>query len=366
MKAGVACVFALAAATLNCSKEEAYVKPPTPVRVQAVGRSAAGSGIRYSASVEPRNRVDLAFKAGGYIEHLAEVGGRTIQDGDRVTRGMVLAQIRPGDYDEKINQARSQLGEAEAALTQAKAAYNRAAQLVKARSLTRPEYEQAQAAYETVQARLAGARAVVKEAENARADTSLVSPIDGVVLKRLVEVGSLVAPGTGGFVLADTSAVKVVFGAPDTMLKTLRVGAVQSVSSEASPDRTFTGRITKIAPAADPRGRVFDVEITVPNSDGALKVGMVAAVHVPGATSSSASSPLVVPLSAIVRGKGDGYAVYLLEGTAGEAVARLRPVILGSMIGNQVAVTGGIEAGDRVVIIGAAIVTDGERVSVMP
>lgn len=365
MKTGIACALVAAAMTIGCAKEEPYQKPPTPVRVQPVARSAPGSGVRYSASVEPRTRVDLAFKAGGYIQQLAEVGGRTIQDGDRVTRGMVLARIRPADYEEKVKQARSQLAEAEAAHVQAKAANDRATQLFQARSITRPEREQAQAAYDTVEAKLSGARALVQEAENARADTSLTSPIDGVVLKRLVEVGSLVGPGSGGFVLADTSSVKVVFGAPDTMLKVLRVGVVQAVTSEALPDRPFSGRITKIAPAADPRSRVFDVEITVPNADGALRVGMVAAVQVGDRSAAAAAPALIVPLSAIVRAKGrDGYAVYLVEEKGGESIARLREVTLGGMIGNQIAVTGGVQAGDRV-IVSAAIITDGERVSLI-
>jgi multidrug efflux system membrane fusion protein len=111
---------------------------------------------------------------------------------------------------------------------------------------------------------------------------------------------------------------------------------------------------------------VFDVEITVPNVDGALKVGMVAAVQVGDASASSAQPALVAPLSAIVRGKGDGYAIYVVEDQAGEAVARLRSVTLGPMIGNQIAVTAGLRPGERVVVSGATIVTDGERVSIMP
>jgi multidrug efflux system membrane fusion protein len=366
MKTGVACILAAAALTAGCAKEEAYQKPLTPVRVLAVGRSAAASGIRYSAGIEPQTRVDLAFKAGGYIQQLATVGGRTIQDGDRVTRGMVLARIRSADYEEKVNEARSQLAEAEAAHAQVKAAFDRATQLFQSRSLARPEYEQAQAAYDTVQAKLAGARALVQEAENARAETGLVSPIDGVVLKRLVEIGSLVGPGTGGFVLADTSSVKVVFGAPDVMLKTLRVGTAQTVSSEAVADRTFSGRITKIAPAADPRSRLFDVEITVPNADGGLKVGMVAVIHIGDASATAPPPTLVVPLSAIVRAKGgDGYAVYVVEDREGASIARLRTVSLGTMIGNQIAVADGVKAGERVVISGATIINDGDRVSLI-
>ena len=102
--------------TIGCAKQDVYEKPPTPVRVQAVETSGGASDSRYSASAEPQTRVDLAFKAGGYIQDLARVGGRTVQDGDRVTRGMVLARVRSSDYEEKVKEARSQLAD-EGALT---------------------------------------------------------------------------------------------------------------------------------------------------------------------------------------------------------------------------------------------------------
>lgn len=367
----VAVALTAASVAAGCAEEQPYEKPLTPVRVQVADRASRVPGVRYSASIEPDTRVDLAFKAGGYIQEIAQVNGREIQDGDRVTRGMVLARIRPADYEEKVKQARSQLAEAEAAAAPTKQAYDRAVQLFEAKSLTRPELEKAQAAWETVQAKLAGARALVQEAENARGDTALIAPIDGIVMKRLIEVGSLVGPGVPGFVLADTSAVKVVFGAPDTMLHRLRVGMMQTVRSEAVPGRDFDGRITKIAPAADPRSRVFDVELTIPNRDGALKVGMVASVQLnaPDAPAAAGAQPaaVTVPLSAIVRSRtaSDGYAVYVLEERDGGAVVRLRDVTLGDMVGNEVGVVNGIRPGERIVVSGATIVTDGEQVRVI-
>lgn len=361
-----------AAVAAACHGSEPYQKPLTPVRVQTVAAGVAAPGVRYSASVEPNTRVDLAFKAGGYIQSLARTNGREIQDGDRVTRGMVLARVHTTDYAEKVKQARSQLAEAEAAATQVTQAHARATQLYQAHAITRPELEQAEAGLATVKAKLAGARALVQEAENAQADTALVSPIDGIVLKRLIEVGSLVGPGSGGFVLADTSSVKVVFGAPDTMLGALKAGAIEAVTSEAVPGRAFSGRITKIAPTADPRSRVFDVEITIPNQDGALKVGMVAVVQLaaraaPATAAAVEGGALALPLSAIVRSKDtpDGYAVYVVEERAGAAVARRRNVVLGEMLGNQIAVTGGVRAGERVIISGGSIVNDGEAVRIV-
>jgi hypothetical protein len=93
---------------------------------------------------------------------------------------------------------------------------------------------------------------------------------------------------------------------------------------------------------------------------------MVAAVQIGGSNAAAAPPALVVPLSTIVRGKGrDGYAVFALEDKGGESVARLRDVTLGGMIGNQIAVTDGVHAGERV-IVDAALLTDGERVRLIP
>jgi RND family efflux transporter MFP subunit len=361
---------AAAGLMVGCSAPARSEKPLTPVRVQVVGPATATTDIHYAGGVEPKTRVDLAFKSAGYIQSLAQIDGRDVQDGDRVTRGMVLAHVRTTDYDEKVKEAQSQLAEAEAASVPVKQAFDRATALFKANSITRPEMEQAQGAWDTVQAKLAGARALVQEAQNAQADTALVSPLDGIVLKRLIEVGSLVGPGVGGFVLADTSSVKVVFGAPDTMLRRLHTGMTETVTSEALPGREFRGQITNIAPTADPRSRVFDVQLTIPNADNALRVGMIATIQLDTAGPSATGQPsalLSVPLTAVVRSKNkpDGYAVYVVDDKGSAAVAHLRDVTLGDMVGNSVGVVSGVTAGERVIVSGATIVNDGETVRVI-
>jgi multidrug efflux system membrane fusion protein len=354
-----------------CGTTERYEKPPTPVRVGVVAQQTPSGGARYSASVEPNTRVDLAFKAGGYIESIHEVRGadgrqRIVQEGDHVTRGTVLARVRTTDYDVKITQARSQLTEAQAAAAQAKESFDRASALYATKAIPRPDFEAAKGAYEMTQAKVAGATALVREAQNAANDTALVAPIDGVVLKRLVEVGSLVGPGVGGFVLADVRTVKVVFGAPDRILPTLRVGSVQPVTTEAVPNRVFDGHITRVSPTADPLTRLFNVEVSIPNQDEMLKVGMVAALEIE-ARGAAAAASLAVPLSAVVRSKSDpnGYAVFVVEDRDGKPTARARNVVLGKIVGNMIGVDRGVNAGERIIITGATLVVDGEAVAIV-
>jgi multidrug efflux system membrane fusion protein len=285
---------------------------------------------------------------------------------------MTLASVRTTDYVDKINQAQSLVSEAEAGLAAARPALERAERLYASQSLARPELEQARAAVAAMEAKRDGARALVQEAENARADTDLVSPLDGIVLRRLVEVGSLVGPGVGGFVLADVSEVRAVFGAPDTLLRRLRVGATAPVRVEAVPGRDFVGRITKIAPAADIRSRIFDVELTLPNARGDLRVGMVASIGIDqatlgGAPETNPAGELLIPLSAVVRSdtRQEGYAVFVIEGTDANTVARQRTVTLGNVIGSRIAVIDGLREGDRVVVSGATIIGDGDPVQVV-
>src|SRR5258708_39497221 len=101
-----AMTMAAAGLLAGCSKDKPHEKPLTPVRVQVADRTGGIPGVRYSASIEPNRRVDLAFKAGGYIQSLAQVNGRPIQDGDHVSRGMVLARVKTTDYEVKVKQAR--------------------------------------------------------------------------------------------------------------------------------------------------------------------------------------------------------------------------------------------------------------------
>lgn len=363
---------ATAIAAAGCATEKVQPPPLTPVRVEAVGGSGSTSALRYSSAVLPGRRVDLAFKVPGYIGEIAQIfddgRSRILQDGDRVQRGQVLARIRPVDFQTKVNQAQSQQQEVDAAYAQAQQAFDRARQLYEKKSLTRTDYDAAKAAFDMVAAKREGARALVAEASNALADSSLTSPIDGVILKRLIEVGSLVGAGTPGFVIADNTSVKVLFGLPDTVVKGLTVHQAAAITTESYPNERFEGRVTNVAPTADPGSLVFDVEVTVPNPGGRLKPGMVAALEFArGEQQEQQHAALTIPLTAVIRSKtkSDGYAVFVIEEKDGKAHARLRDVTLGGMVGNTIGVAAGLTANDRVIVSGTTIVSDGEAVEIL-
>lgn len=353
----------------GCAEQLPPPAPPTAVREEAVGAAEVPGSPRYSAAILPANRVDLAFRVPGYIAEIEQVRdgagrSRPLQEGDRVQRGQVLAGLRVGDFDARLSQANSQQAEAAAALAQAKQAYDRASGLYERKSLTRSDYDAAKAAHDGLIAKEAGARAVVDEARNARADSSLRSPLTGVILRRIVEVGSFVGPGTPAFVIADTSSVKIPFGAPDAVVRGLKSQQAVTVTTAAYPNERFVGRVTNLAPAADPGSLVFDVEVTVPNADGRLKPGMVAAIDFAAQVTAGG---VTVPLGAVIRSKVDpaGYALFVVEERDGRQYARMREVTLGDMVATGVTVTEGLRSGEHVIVSGATIVTDGEAIALV-
>ncbi len=395
MRKGFCCtlVFAGLLGVAGCGREQAYQQPPTPVTVQAVQEFEGAAAPRYSGTIEPNERVDVAFRLGGYVTEILQAHGRAVDQGDYVARGTVLARLREADYAAKVNEAESQLSQATAGVAQAKSVsreaetavahstldFGRAATLFRSQSLTKPEYDaaktrleideakrdEARAALALAEARVTGARARLDESRLALRDTAVTAPIDGWILRRNIEVGSLAGPGAAAFVLADTRIVKVVFGAPDVLLPDLRTGGTIPITTDAIPTRRFTGRIARISPAADPRSRVFEVEVSVANADHALKPGMIASLEAPAAK--LARSVPVVPLGAVVKAgeTADTYGVFVLEHRGAETVPRSRVVRLGQIFGNLVVVSEGLTPGEKVILRGATQVREGEPVQVV-
>ncbi len=361
-----------------CGERKAPEKPPIPVRLQAAEAAGGSAGIRYSANITAKDQVSLAFKEAGYLREIMQARGvdgrpRDLHDGDRVEKGAVLARLRETEYENGARQARSSLAEAQATLLRAKQDFERAEALHSTQSLTQPEYDQAKSQLDVAQARTEGAQAQVQVAQTSLDDCALKAPFCGIITQSGLEVGQLVSPGTVGFVLADTTSVKAVFGVSDVMLAGLKLGGRLSVATESIAGVDFQGQISRIAPSADPKSHVFEVELTIPNADGRLKPGMIAALQVggadraPAASDPTASTPAVT-LSAIVRSPSDpdGYAVYVVADEGGRPVARVRKVTLGEALGNSIAVTSGLKVGERVIVTGSTLVIDGDPVRIVP
>ena len=181
----------------------------------------------------------LAFKATGYVDDLLQRSGadgrlRAAQPGDRVTQGHG-AGAGAGRPTTASASTRAAPGSPRPRRRSIKARLDleRARTLFAADSLTKPELDAAQAAFDAAEARVTAARADIELALSALRDCALVAPAGGVILERRIEVGTLAGAGTVGFVLGDLSAVKARFGIPDAMIQSVRLGDAIDVIVEA-------------------------------------------------------------------------------------------------------------------------------------
>ena len=360
---------ALLAGATACKQQNTAETLPLPVHTAMVQFIDVGNGAKYSASIVPYAQVTLSFQSGGYVDSIRQVkspsgGMRNIDQGDWVQKGTVLATVRQQDYLDKVQQANAQLARSQAEFEKAKLSFDRVSALYATQSATKPDYDSAQAQLASTTASVSGAQAQLSEANVALAYCELRAPFSGWVVNRNIDLGTLVGPATNGFTLADTQSVKAVFGLPDTSISRVRLGQHLAITTDAFP-QAFDGRVSAISPAADPKSRVFSVEVTIPNAHDRLKSGMIASLSLNG--SQLKQSVLAVPLSAVIRDpeRANGFAVMIAEGGGDATTARLRAVELGDIYGNMIAAKGGVNSGEAVITTGVNLIKSGDKVRVM-
>src|SRR5262250_2834665 len=367
--ATAAVLFAAMTATSGCQQPtKVAAKSSTPVHVVDVTLYSPSDDLRYSASVLPFAEATLSFKSAGYVTEIKQVMGadgrrRDIGSGDYVSRGTVLAQIRHQDLKNQLDQATATLSLAQAQQVDATKDYERAKTLYASESLIKPDFDRAQAKFDSTVAAVDQAKASLRQAQLALQDADLTAPFSGYIISRNIELGNLAAPGTPAFAIADTSAVKIGFGVPDYAVRRLRLGQQFSIHLQDDP-KQYTGRVTSIAASADEKNRVFAIEVTVPNPKGYLKPGMIASLNLAGVQNAPVPS---VPLSAVVADPAapGRYAVFVATQQSGKSVAHLRQIALGETHESDVAVEG-VNPGEKVIVVGAAGLKDGDFIQVLP
>lgn len=355
-----------------CGHEKEAAPEAIPVTVQAVGVASGGSAGAYSANIIADTQVDLAFKVNGYVQSIFQVKEtdgkpRNVQAGDPVRTGTILAVVKDDTYRSTLSKAQSDLANSRATLSKAKADFARYSHLLQERVISRADYDAAKQQYDSAQASVGASQASVQQAQIDLDDCKLKSPMSALVLDRKIEVGTLVSPNTVGFQIGDTGKVKVVFGVPGSIVAELKAGEEITSTVDAFPSQLFKGSITKVAAVADPNTRVFDIEATIPNADGRLRVGMIASIRLPATVQTA--NVVVVPTRSIVRPPDDpkGYAVYVAEkGAEGKMVAELKKVELGPVVGDQVSIESGLDSGEQVIVRGADVVYNHASINVVP
>ena len=317
----------------------------TPVRVVPAAPAAVSSHVRAVGVLTPRDEIRLAFKNGGVIERIS------VDIGDSVRRGQVLATLKREEVDAAVTQAAEGVQKARRDL-------ERARRLRADEVATEEQVQDLTTAYNVARS---GLEALQFNARFARIE----APTDGVVFERLAEPAELVQGGQPVLVLGATGRGWIVRAAlADRDVVRVKRDTSAQVAFDAFPGRSFNGRVSRIAAAADPHTGTFDVEIEIQPDGSRFVRGLVAKVKLGlEATPLDASAGLLVPLSALVAADGQDGTVYVLD--SGGKVARRKSVTVGSMVGEQVVIQTGLVAGEQVITEGAAWLTDGGAVRVV-
>lgn len=368
------------------ASQEASVAELTNARaaITLSGTQVAEARIGRETAVAQRDEAQAALTRAiqdfERAEALYKTESLTRADYDAARAARDAAQARFRQADASVQAAENRIGQAQQQEIQAK---SQTAQAVAQISVRRSQVQQARAritasqgARQAAQAQVETARAAVQVAstqvEAARiplSETVLCAPFDGIVLKRAVELGTLTGPGSpAALTLASVAPVKVVFGVPDTQVKTIQLGQQVPVRVETVDSSPQTGRITAISPAADEQTRLFRVEVSLPNTQHRLRVGMIATLDLSAAggrtaNARSARGDVLIPPTALLPAE-QGYAIFVVSTQGETATVQRRTVSLGAVYGNQVAVRG-IQPGEQVVTMGAATLKDGQTVRVV-
>jgi membrane fusion protein (multidrug efflux system) len=188
------------------------------------------------------------------------------------------------------------------------------------------------------------------------AEAEVTSTISGIVKLVMTQVGATVAPTAPLFQVVDMDSVEVILSVPEKKIAQIKRGQSAMLSLVAYPDRTFYGNINKVSPVVDAMSRTLEARILVDNPGYLLKPGMFAEARI---VLREVDSALVIPVTALLDRDGNRVAFTVKDGTA----RRIEPQ-LQFVEGQWAVVSGGLEAGDQVVVVGQQNLNDGDAVTI--
>ncbi len=324
-----------------------------PVSVEGVKARSYASWTNVPGIVEADVDMELAFRVAGFVETLS------VEEGQRVEAGAVVARLDPRDYEREVRSAQAILDSAEARAADTKREFDRQERLLDSNSTSTRSLESARSAHQISSADARQARVGLETARVALEDCVLRAPVTGHVQKRQLEEHEFASARTAIIVLSRLEPVKVRASVADRHLASLVLGGKVEVRSGAWPGRVFAGRISQLAVGADSVTHTIPFEVEVANADLALRPDMV----VEASVATGVTPELVtLPINAVVRDGALRTLCFVAEQTAQGLRAATRPLVLGPLQGNRVVIERGIAAGDRVIVRGQHFLRHGDPI----
>lgn len=359
--AGVAC------AGTACSNQPGKDAPPTEtvkgIKVMTVAKSVQPAYSEAVGSVRAEQTAQVASQVTGTITRVY------VREGDRVSRGQVLATIDDAQTRAGVDRAHAALGgakqeiaAADADYTLAEATFKRYQELFAKRSVSPHEMDEvtarleaAKAHREAIRSGAAQAQAELRQASSLQGYTQIRAPFAGMVTAKLADGGSLAQPGVPVFTVEDTSKFRLEVLVDEQRIGSIRPGAKVAVLIDALGADAMEATVAQVVPAADASSRSFVVKLSLP-VNASLRSGLYGRARF----ALGEREVLSVPRSALVS-RGGLKALYVV---GAEQIASLRYVTLGRAEGEEYEVLSGLESGERIVAAPGTRELNGRKVEV--
>jgi len=330
----IAAALALASCGNFGSKTETQATAPvTPsVEVAVVVAREVPQENTYASTVQAWAVNNIMPQSGARIRKI------NVEVGDYVTKGQVLAEMD-----------RLQLDQLELQIQNDEIEYERLKGLYQEGGVSQSDFETAELGYKVRRTNY----------DNVKENTILKSPIEGFVTARNFDAGDMFSLSQPLFTVQQVVPVKLLVGISESEYAKVKKGDTVTLTVDALPGKSFSGRIDRLYPTIDATTHTFKAEVKVPNTDRVLRPGMYARVTVNFGSRKS----VIVPDQALVKQEGTGTRfIYVLN--QDDTVSYV-PVTLGRHIGREYEITDGLQEGQKIVVKGQSALKDGVKVNVL-
>jgi len=341
-------------ALTGCAQQNQAQQAIRPVNVVRITSQETNNDRPYPGEVRPRYETVLSFRVAGKVVF------RSVEIGDKVEKGQILARLDPSDYRLAKQNLEAQLIAAKAEREYSRDDLDRYRELYAENTVSQPELDRRETLYIGAEQKVGALEAQLGQIGNQLAYTDLQADRDGVVTGLEVETGQVLAAGQPIIKIAQLEEKEIPIDIPEQRLADIGLQQEVSVSLWAGGDRRFKARIREIAAAADPFSRTYRAKVTLLEGQEDARFGMTATVWIPANTADHPG----VPLSAVFtpQNRPGQTCVWLIDEHS--ATVKATPIQIIATLPEQRLAVSGLTAGQLVVSAGSNRLREGQTVRI--
>ena len=341
--------------TYGCGKHEASEgqtsasQRTVAAKVQTVEQAQLSLRAQLPGVVVSEDQVQVASRLMGYIREIK------VEEGQSVKAGQLLFVVDPADIQGQMSQARAGLGQAEAALADARSDYERFGALYKDEAIPKLQWDKIRLQKQVAEQQVAAARAGLGQASSQMRYASVVAPINGVVTQKMANPGDLAAPGRPVLVLEGLKQLQVRTQVGSDVYARIKTGEKVSIVPDGDATQVpIEGTIAQVVPAADPVSHTYLVKIDFPAGSGLASGNFVRVGFAVGSREG-----IRVPVTALAERAGIT-GVFVVDA---EGLAHYRMVRTGTAEQDSVEIQSGLNAGDKLIVSNVGQVENGDKIN---